>query len=153
MTDREKMFLDYKRELCAISGYDELVDPVEDYIKDCNFFQTDEDAEWLSISKKGKEIGFIVVLHGRLVAPPLDYFIEDTYILPEYRRQGIMKRAVEELLEEHAGLYGLEIIDENKPAHKFWRTIVGERWFGSPIQTQEDAHEYRFDARRRKADD
>lgn len=152
MTDRVKMFLDYKRELCTIDGYDKLVDPEKEYIEDCNFFQNDCDADWIAVKKGKKEVGFLVVLHGRFVTSPLDYFIEDTYIKPEYRCQGLMKKTVENYLKKHQGLYGLEIMDKNQLAHKFWRKIVGERWFGVPIQTHEDAHEYRFDARS-KVDD
>lgn len=151
MTNREKMFLDYKRELCAIDGTD-LPDPVEAYLDSCNFFQTDRDSKWIAVTDEaGEEVGFLVVLSGRHVAEGVDYFIEDVYILPEYRRKGIMTKVASEFIDNHDGVYAMEIIDRNEAAHKFWGKIVDGRWVGEPKRVHELYQEYAFDTRKERA--
>lgn len=143
------MFLKYKRELCLLDGLDDLVDDEQDYINDCNFFQTDYNAKWIAIKDEAdNEIGFLVILTGRLIPPNLDYYIEDTYIQPEHRRKGIMRKAVEDFINAHEGRYGLEIMDKNKAAHSFWGKIVNERWYGESVPTHENCKEYYFDTRK-----
>ena len=69
-----------------------------------------------------KEITFEGETVGILCASP-DY-IDCIYILPEYRRKGLAKKAVlEHYLEHRAYDMRLHIIHKNRVAKRFWHSI------------------------------
>ena len=80
-------------------------------------------AKWFPIKVSGKEVGFIIVAPGKFYTPELDYFIEQVYIAPEYRRSGIMKLNLDEMFKAMPGRYGLFILDKNYPAKGFWHKV------------------------------
>lgn len=125
--NRREMFLDYKRELCAMDGFDDLADPLWTYLADFNLFNSHKDAEWIPIKHDGKEVGFLVALSGELVHnDTLDYYLWDAYVRPQYRRLGLMKQAVDNYVRNHQGVYGLVMMDINEWSHKFWGKVMGE---------------------------
>lgn len=134
--ERMKMYLDYKVELKALIG--EVVDDiVADNIRnDCHFLLEGQDnvAEWVPVKNgQGKEVGFIVIsLLGNLENSnndyKYDYFIQESYIKPECRRLGLMRKAVENLFKTRPGYWGLYIMDKNLAARAFWDAVIGDRW-------------------------
>lgn len=124
---RKDMFLDYKRELCAMDGFDDLADPLWTYLADFDLFTSDEDAEWIPVKYDGKEVGFLIALSGKLVRDnTLDYYLWDTYVKPPYRRLGLMRQTVENYVRNHPGIYGLVMMDVNEVAYKFWGSVMGK---------------------------
>lgn len=158
MDDRTKMYLEYKRELCAVSGLEDL-NTKEGAHNDVFYATSAHDAQWIAVKDGNKEIGFIILGIGRnlereLGEPKVDYFIQESYIKPEYRRKGIMTKAVNEMLENHKGIMGLYILKNNKPALAFWHKIIGDRWIEvDNLGGDEDGKEYAFDNRKGELDD
>lgn len=71
---------------------------------------------------KAEPIGFFIVGTTPDCHPACDYYICRTYILPKYRRKGIMYREISDFLKWHKGKYCLDVIDGN-PALKFWEKV------------------------------
>lgn len=118
MEKRFELFADYAEELNDLgAGFVETQLPqmYKDYRKHC---------EWIDIEKDGNLIGFLIISFPN--NPDIDYFIEQTYIGRRYRRQGIMREAVERYIKDHAGRYGLFILPKNMGAKNFWRTIQND---------------------------
>ncbi|MBO5909354.1 MAG: GNAT family N-acetyltransferase [Clostridia bacterium] len=64
-------------------------------------------------------------------------YIDIAYILPEYRRKGLTKRAVMEWYKRYSnGSTRLHIINKNTVAYKFWHKLFElERIGSNPIDT------------------
>ena len=124
---RKEMFLEYKRELCAMDGFDDLADPIWTYLADFDLFNSHKDAEWIPIKYDGKEVGFLIALGGELVRDEtLDYYLWDAYVKPSCRRLGLMRQTVENYVRNHPGTYGLVMMDVNEGSHKFWASTMGK---------------------------
>ena len=52
-----------------------------------------------------------------------DYYIQDFYIIPQFRKQHIGQSVVERFTKEHPGRYCLRVIESNEPAQRFWKTV------------------------------
>ena len=130
MTERREMYLEYKQELCAI---DDIIPTEKDdrnYLANYDWMQDHpEVVEWVPITAEGTEVGFILISnYGDLDIMGdydyrFDYFILDSYIEPAYRRQGLMEKALRELLDRKPGTYGLYILKKNEPALNLWKKL------------------------------
>lgn len=130
MTERREMYLEYKQELCAI---DDIIPTEKDdrnYLANYDWMQDHpEVVEWVPITTEGTEVGFILISnYGDLDIMGdydyrFDYFILDSYIEPAYRRQGLMEKALRELLDRKPGTYGLYILKKNEPALNLWKKL------------------------------
>lgn len=69
--------------------------------------------------------GDAMIVKGKAI----DYIINDFYISPEFRRQGLGARAVEQLFASHPGSYGFHVLEKNRPALTFWRTLFERNGF------------------------
>ena len=70
----------------------------------------------LKITLKNSIIGFILCSIGQKV----DYVIQDIFILRNYRKRGLGKLALKQLLDLYRGRFGLDILIKNEPAKLFW---------------------------------
>lgn len=130
MTERREMYLEYKQELCAI---DDIIPTEKDdrnYLANYDWMQDHpEVVEWVPITTEGTEVGFILISnYGDLDIMGdydyrFDYFILDSYIEPAYRRQGLVEKALRELLDRKPGTYGLYILKNNEPALNLWKKL------------------------------
>ncbi len=85
-----------------------------------------------AVAKHENEIvGFIFCNISRLSGysyegSPLFGYIADTYVLPEFRKQGIAKRLAEHaigwLKENEVSYVELKVLESNSAAHRFWCT-------------------------------
>lgn len=57
---------------------------------------------------------------------PIDQALAEFFILRKYRRNGVGRRAANELLVRLPGTWELAVTDYNKPALGFWRRVVGD---------------------------
>ena len=78
--------------------------------------------------RSGNElVGFLIAING---------YIEGLYIKPEYRRQGLGKKAVLDFIRQGGRAERLHIVNNNKIARKFWFSIFELRKIEStPIDT------------------
>lgn len=68
--------------------------------------------------------------------PACDYFISQTYVAPQFRRQGIMTDFAGSWIKQHEGRYCLFIIDRNKPALAFWKKLFTSLNYKPQLLTQ-----------------
>lgn len=133
-TEREQMYIDYKLELCKMDGLDGLRGPVEKYLLDVRMTEKYPDlAEWIAIEYDGSEVGFLIITKGELLKRGEDYRIEESYIKPEYRRKGLMSKAVKEYIAAHPGKYSLQMMLNNINSAKFWLPLIGKMIYGNPM--------------------
>lgn len=76
----------------------------------------------------GELVGFLIIGTAPDCHPACDYYICQTYVLPEHRRKGLMGRLVSEFLKAHPGKYCLDVIDGNS-ALCFWNKVFTENGF------------------------
>ena len=68
--------------------------------------------------------GFVIVgSHAPYSHPFSDYSICEAYVLPEYRKRGLMTSVVCSLVEECPGKYSLLVLDHNEYAKNFWSKV------------------------------
>lgn len=157
MTSRREMYLEYKQELCAI---DDIIPTAKDdrnYLANYKFIHDHpEVVEWVPIyAENGAEAGFILLsAFGDLdIMGDYDYrfdhFILDSYIEPPYRRQGLMEKALRELLARHTGTFGVYVMKKNEPAQNLWKKL----WKTYPLTDEielikdQSGQEYAFEVK------
>ncbi|MDZ7961223.1 MAG: GNAT family N-acetyltransferase [Aulosira sp. DedQUE10] len=76
----------------------------------------------------GQAVGFALFFHNYstfLTKPGI--YLEDLFVLPEYRRQGIGKALLSKLaqiaIERNCGRLEWSVLDWNEPAQKFYRSL------------------------------
>ena len=68
----------------------------------------------IEIKHEDKVVGFLMVI---------DRYVEGIYVLPEYRRQGLAKKAVQDYIRSGGIIEKLHIIKTNDVAKKFWKNL------------------------------
>lgn len=121
------MYVGYKNELMQYGNQ-----------HNCSFFSgrwaqhyedlmNDKDIKRLAVTSDNREVGFFIVRSGESAKKlGVDYYIEDVYLLPDFRGQGIMENFAKEFFKNHSGRYGMELIGVNKNATRFWCSVVDE---------------------------
>lgn len=133
MNNRQRMYLDYKRELCAMDGVGLRATEAE-YLQDIFVSETRPDlAEWIPIFHGPDEVGFLIVTHGKLLKRGEDYRIEEAYIKPEFRKRGLMTETVRKYLATHPGKYSMQVMVNNPAAARFWFRLIGKRFLPNAI--------------------
>lgn len=119
------LYCDYKRELGNTSPT--LTQDAEQniaYIKDS------DDMDLIGIYAPSLALdGFMIYSKGGckvvgLKSKPVDYFIEELYVVPLRRNKGIASETVRRFLTTHKGTYGIYILDNNKAAKAFWFKLI-----------------------------
>lgn len=90
-------------------------------------------SEWIEIGKEG----FFIIGKNSNCYKKCDFYIIDTYVLPEYRRKHLASTAIRKYINTHKGKYCLEIINNNFVAKAFWLN------FGK-LHTIKDWHTYDY---------
>lgn len=66
------------------------------------------------IISDGTPVGFLIIING---------YVEGLFVLPEYRRKGLAKRAVKEYLATGGTISSLHIVNGNELAKAFWQSL------------------------------
>lgn len=123
---RFAMFCDYLNELQCMKGLQPLgaLKLGELYTS----YARSKNSVWGDIYAEGGEtvVGFLIIGHSPNCHPDADFYIEEAYIKPEYRRQGYMSAAVSRFISEHQGTYCLFILNNNTAAQHFWPKLFAE---------------------------
>lgn len=76
------------------------------------------------ISKKiGEQIGFVVIGVNSNCHRDANFYVQDCYLEPQYRKRHIMSDVVQEFIKQNPGVYCLFLIDTNLPAINFWNRM------------------------------
>jgi len=84
-----------------------------------------EDNRWpYWIISDDQKIGFIFVDQTSRFGEPLDYFLAEFYILPEYRGNGYGQEAFKKIIALYPGQWELAFFIGHAQAEKFWLKVV-----------------------------
>lgn len=123
---RRKMFFDYLDELNAIEG----LKPNSEAAKIAVYSEISSEphTEWVDIfTEDGKPAGFLILGTPPNCHPDADLYIEESYIIPEHRRKGLMTRAVTNAIQiQRPKICCLIILNDNKKALRFWKNLFGQ---------------------------
>lgn len=124
------LYCDYKRELGSTSATLE-----QDAKQDLAVVAERGDMDLIGIYAPSLMLdGFMIYSNGKcnvvgLKSKPVDYFIEELYIIPLRRRKHIASETVKRFLATHKGTYGIYILDNNKTAKAFWFSLIKPQSF------------------------
>lgn len=124
MDERIRMYERYCREL---DPYDDAPgtfqrtaeDVATEYMRAA---ETDPDFEWRDIIVDGKLAGFLIICSVSHPRPVVR--ICEAYIRPSYRKRGLMRKAIGEILKTGVDVV-MEIYKRN-PAISFWQKVMNE---------------------------
>ncbi|MBD2776235.1 GNAT family N-acetyltransferase [Iningainema tapete] len=114
----------------ALAEYEKLSDAVTGSPAALNehLFGSPKYAEAILAEYSGQAVGFVLFLHNYstfLTKPGI--YLEDIFVLPEYRRLGIGKSLLTKLaqiaVERNCGRLEWSVLDWNEPAITFYRRI------------------------------
>lgn len=123
---RLKLWSKYVQELDDISGA--RTTPLYQILENFDRTVKDPDTQWIDICSPsdGSLAGFFVVGTKTNCHPDADYYIQEAYVIPKYRRNGLMSSTVKEFVGSHEGIYCLFIINGNEIAKSFWGKVFFE---------------------------
>ena len=110
--------------------------------KYCDDLRTGTYYKWIDIENdNGQLIGFLVTSQIDC-HPDADFHVAQSFVKPEYRKQGYMTKAVHEQLKKNKGIWCLLILKDNEYAYKFWNDVfksAGYEWKRlKPVKLQND---------------
>ncbi len=113
----------------ALAAYEKMLDEVvatEDLLRDWLFRK--HSAEVLFACEDGKEIGFALFFHNfSTFVGRAGLYLEDLYVLPEYRGNGYGKALLKQLasiaVERGCGRMEWVCLDWNRPSIDFYRSL------------------------------
>lgn len=70
--------------------------------------------EYRVITHEGKTVGFLMLING---------YVEGIYVMPEYRRRGLARKAVIDYIGEGGVIELLHIANGNEVAQAFWESL------------------------------
>lgn len=105
-------------------------------------------ATWIDITCEDNLAGFLIISHwGGDCHPDCDHYISQAYVLPQYRHRGLMSTAVTSYVNDHPGTYGLDVLEKNMQADKFWKELLSrleiEMITLSPARSKEIESKYK----------
>lgn len=74
-----------------------------------------EEDDYVPIECDGKQVGFLIVCD--------DGYVDAIYVLPEYRRRGLARKAVLDYMDAGHEIDRMHIVHTNETASKFWNSI------------------------------
>lgn len=121
---RHDLYAQYCGELNTFRGEDETPVGMFEMYENCEEYFKATDCTWHDILMDDQIIGFVIVgSHAPYSHPFSDYSICEAYVLPEYRKRGLMTSVVRSLVEECPGKYSLLVLDHNEYAKNFWSKV------------------------------
>ena len=114
----------------GLADYEKLSHTVTGNAEDLekHLFGSHKYIEAILAEKSNKPVGFALFFHNYstfLTKPGI--YLEDIFVLPEYRQQGIgkvlLKKVAQVCVDRNCGRLEWTVLDWNEPAQKFYRTM------------------------------
>lgn len=138
-----------------LAQYEKMLDQVvatEDTLRRSLFEQ--HQAEVIFVLHEGKEVGFALYFHNfSTFVGRAGLYLEDLYVLPEYRGlgygKGLLRRLAQIAVERHCGRMEWVCLDWNTPSIGFYRSLGAQpmddwtiyRLSGPSLQAMADSQE------------
>ena len=124
--DDAPIILNFIKALAEYEKMSDLVIADEDLLREWIFEK--EKAEVIFICENGKEVGFALFFHNfSTFVGRAGIYLEDLFVMPEYRGKGYGKRLLRELariaVERGCGRLEWSCLDWNKPSIDFYLSL------------------------------
>lgn len=116
------MWIEYTKELHKFSDFVQESNS-EEAAGLYNDFINNPDVEMYVIKSDGIVCGFLILGRRSNTHPDTDIYIQEFYIKPDFRRKGIGKSVISNLLKNTPAKYCLYILNANTVAKSFWQNI------------------------------
>jgi|RhiMetdeSRZDD1v2_1073273.scaffolds.fasta_scaffold365651_2 predicted acetyltransferase len=122
----------------------DFADYLDDPVNEQGLFPYDYDHKryfeksgfWPYIARVGGRIaGFSLVSDRVMQRPGPGRYIDDFFILRQYRRQGVGRSIAFQTFDTYQGYWEVSEIGPNKPAQAFWRQVLKEYTVGRYVET------------------
>lgn len=122
LIEKRELFDEYAK---TLSEFDKTIADLSEEEMDEWFSRYFEPHEyWIDIISDNKVVGFLIVgERGGDCYPDADYTISQLYVSRNCRCEGLASKYVLEFLSDHSGSYALDILEGNKLADDFWKSI------------------------------
>lgn len=137
---RYKLFSEYITEIRNLMNKTIEPNEIHNMFQEIKKDMRKRNTEWIDIG----DVGFIIVGKSPNCNPSCDYYIEECYITPEYRRQGLMTETIKDYVTDHNGTYCMFIINENAIAKKFWESLFIINVLNDRFNNNENCTQYWF---------
>ena len=137
---KKHLYRQYVAELSGITG--RRIGSPKDADRWCDEYIAADYAKWINIwNADGTQlIGFLILCKPPACPEAADRLIDQAYVLPEYRRMGLMQKTVAEYVKNHKGVYSLLVYGQNTAAMEAWDGIFA----GLGYQETDPAYSARF---------
>ena len=125
---RYQMLCNYLDELWEIKGL-----PPQSQLEKKSFFAevtSNDYTQWIDVWERDELIGFLIMGAAPNCHPDADYYVEEAYIKPAFRRKGYMSSAVSEFIQTHKGVYCFFVLNKNNGAKTFWSKLFVKLGYG-----------------------
>ena len=126
MRERKRLFKEY---LAELAPFEHIQTSEQDFKEQWKDRSSRPFSEWHDIKAKGKTVGFVIMGWGDNCHPDADFFVQDVYIRPEFRQQGLVRKFMENHFSKHPGIYCLLILNENTIAKMVWTKLFTNAGF------------------------
>ena len=125
--ERKRLFREY---LAKLAPFEHIQTAEKNFQRRMErpFFQTVFPLVY-DIKAKGKTAGFVIMGWGDNCHPDADFYVQDVYIRPDFRRQGLVRNFMENHFAKHPGIYSLLILNENIIAKMVWTKLFTNAGF------------------------
>ncbi|GEM_PF-6369668 len=133
--DKHRLFQDYVKELNTFAAPEDAVSE-SDCAAKCESYISSADCTWKNIfaPDTGELVGFLIYgKTGAVKHPDADRSIEEAYVAPKYRRQGLMSDVVRDYETRHKCRYNLIVQKGNDYAKGYWERLFEQMGYG-PIE-------------------
>lgn len=69
-------------------------------------------------------VGFVIITQAELLYTKADYCIEEFFVIPERRREGIGLNIFKQIIKRYQGMGSLYVLKANLPAQSFWNKVL-----------------------------
>ena len=133
MTDKElevlennqyvNMAYDYCKELHSMTG-EPLPSVIELHTQYISYIFDSR----IVVKKLYKDCNFVgFVIFEKVENEPVEWYLMESYVMPEYRKQGVMARGVYEfIIDHHVKTIGYVTLNENDYANAYWKKLFNE---------------------------
>ena len=122
--DKHRLFADYVDELNAFRPGNEILP--DDARELCDHYISSSDCTWKNIFAEdtGELIGFLIIgKAGEEKHPDAERSMKEAYVVPEYRRKGLMKAVIVDYESRHHSTYSILVQPANEDALHFWEKV------------------------------
>lgn len=125
--DKHRLYADYVKELNKFRPGNEISEV--EAREQCDHYISSSDCTWKNLfaADTGELIGFLII--GKVGAekhPDAERSMKEAYVVPEYRRKGLMKDVIVDYESRHHSTYSILVQSANEDAIRFWEKVYGD---------------------------